>query len=255
MAAESGIRFFAGDNQKIAVREARAAFKVNLLLVETNFAGIRGMRIGVKIAQRGNVNAQRLKGGNPLRLMVESAGVGQFLIKMKMKVTYHHLVAGHGLIYVVVRERHDGLLGSLRIAGIQVEIYRHPLHGTRWGVVESEILLEFARLRDAPLPYGIGHAVRLERFLAVGLPHAHGERGVAVLAVIIVSQIGFHFARKEELVGRRENRYRSGAAFHHREPIARLEHHRVGIDFAAEQVVLPAARRIAPNQASSNTYE
>jgi len=50
-------------------------------------------------------------------------------------------------------------------------------------------------------------------------------------------------------VGGGEHRDRTGAAFHHFHAAARLQGHCVGIDGAAEQVVLPAAGDVAPHQA------
>ena len=58
MAAEGGVRLFAGNQQEVAVGEAAAAFEIDLLLLEAEGAGILGMRIGVEIGQDGDVDPQ-----------------------------------------------------------------------------------------------------------------------------------------------------------------------------------------------------
>ena len=94
MAAQSGIGLFPGNDQEIAIGETGAAFEIDPLLLQTDLAGIGGMRIGVEVAQRGDIDARRPEGGN-LRLFVgDAAGVGERLIHMEVKVADHHLVAG-----------------------------------------------------------------------------------------------------------------------------------------------------------------
>ena len=110
MAAQSGIGLFAGNDQEILIGEAGAAFEVDPLFLQTDLAGIGGMRIGVEVAQRGDIDAERLEGGNPRLLVIDGAGVGQRLIHMEVEVADHHLVAGHGLVDVVVGEGHHCLL-------------------------------------------------------------------------------------------------------------------------------------------------
>ena len=113
MAAERGVGLFAGNDQEIAIGEAGAAFEVDALLIEPDLAGIGGMRIGMEIAQRGDIDAQRFEGGDPLRLVIDGPGVGQLLVEMEVEVADHHLVAGQGFVDIVVREGHHRLLGGL----------------------------------------------------------------------------------------------------------------------------------------------
>ena len=65
VAAQSGVGLFAGNDQEVAIREAGAAFEIDSLFLEADPAGIGGMRIGMEIAQRGDIDAERLEGGNP----------------------------------------------------------------------------------------------------------------------------------------------------------------------------------------------
>jgi len=204
----------------------------------------------VEIAQRGDIDAQRPEGGNPRLLVIDGAGVGERLIHVEVEVADHHLVAGHRLVDVVVGEGHHCLIGGLRVAGIQIKVDRHPLQSARGSVVEGEVFFKLARLRHAVLPHGVAHTVGFEGFLAIGLAHSDGETRLAILAVVVVPEVGFHFARKKELVGCREDGHRAGRAFDNGHAAARLQRHRVGVHVAAEQVVLPAAGDIAPYQAS-----
>src|ERR1022692_1040086 len=175
--------------------------------------------------------------------------VSHFHFHLNEELTDHDLVAGQGFVDVVVGEGHHCLIGGLRVARIQVKVDGHPLHSARGRVVEREVLLELARLGDAALPDGVGLTVRLEGFLAIGLAHSHGEIGFAVLAVVVIAEVGFHFARKEEFVGCGKGGHRAGAAFHNHHAAARLQRHGVAVDVAAKKVVLPAAGDIAPHQA------
>jgi hypothetical protein len=56
VAAESGVGLFAGNDQEIAIGKAGTAFEVDALFLQTDLAGIGGMRIGVEIAERGDID-------------------------------------------------------------------------------------------------------------------------------------------------------------------------------------------------------
>ena len=124
-------------------------------------------------------------------------------------------------------------------AGAEVEIHWHTLPGAGRSVVEREIIDLAARFPHTPVPNFVGNAVRFVAFLAVRLANAQGERALAILAVVVVSEIGLDFARKEEFVGRRQNAQRSSARFEDRQPVASANPNRVAIHGSAEAVLLP----------------
>jgi hypothetical protein len=99
----------------------------------------------------------------------------------------------------------------------------------------------------APVPHFIGDAVRTIRLFAIRLPDADGKRSLAVLAIVHKPKIGFDFAREEELVRWRQKSQRPAARFHDPQPIARFHRDSFRIDRAAERVLLPRARHIAPD--------
>src|ERR1035438_169443 len=119
VAAQSGVGLFAGNDQEIAIGEAGAAFEIDSLFLETDLAGIGGMRVGMEVAEGGDIDAERLEGGNPWRLEIDGAGVGQLLVEMEVEVADHYLVAGQGLVDIVMGEGHDCLRSEEHTSELQ----------------------------------------------------------------------------------------------------------------------------------------
>ena len=125
---------------------------------------------------------------------------------MEMEVAYQDLESGQSLIDVVVSVGENILLGGMAVLRAEVEINSHALKGSRRRVVEREVLQFAADSATRRFHTCVRDAEWLIAFFAIRLPNSDREGGVAVLAVIDVAEIGFHFAGEEELVGWREER-------------------------------------------------
>src|SRR5437870_1244149 len=158
------------------------------------------MRIGMEVRKYGDIDPQGAEDLQPRRLVVDRSGIGELFVEVKVKVAYEHLETGHRLINIVVRESHHGLLSRAAVVRTQVEINGHALPRSRRSVIKSEVPEIVARLALAPLPHFVGHSVWPILLFVVGLPHAYGERIIAVLAVPHVTEIQLDFARKEKFV-------------------------------------------------------
>src|SRR6266851_1085994 len=93
------------------------------------------------------------------------------------------------------------------------EVDSHPLPRAWPRAVEREVLASI--LGAVSLPCGI--------FFALRLPHAERECGVAVLAIPVVAEVEFGFARPEEIVRRRKSRNRSAGRFRGGDAIGGLQ--------------------------------
>jgi hypothetical protein len=104
VAAESVVRLLARNQQEVPIGKTAAPIEVHLLFLEANGAGILGMRVGVEIRHVGDVDAQAAKDVDPSGMQVDGSGIVELFQKMHVEVADHHLVAGHGLVAIVVRE-------------------------------------------------------------------------------------------------------------------------------------------------------
>ena len=110
--------------------------------------------------------------------------VGQLLVEMKMEVADQHLVAGYRLVVVFVSVREHRLLRRAAVFCAEVEIDRHVLLGSRRRIVEREVIDVVVSLVGAFLPDRVGDPIRPVGLLVLGHARSHGERGLAILAVI-----------------------------------------------------------------------
>ena len=165
-----------------------------------------------------------------------------------MEVAGDGFEAGHRLVGVVVGVGHHLLLRGVVAARAQVVVDRHALHGSGRRVVERVVVDLRARYPHAAVPHFVGDAPRRISLAALRLHDAQRERRVVVFAVIDVAQVDFVFAREEELVRRRENGERAGARVENLQPVARPEVDRLLVHVAAELVLLPDLRVVAPRQ-------
>lgn len=153
VAAESVIGLLAGNQQKAAIGEAAAAVEVNFLLLESDGAGIGGMRIGMKIGQDRHVDPQAAENLEPTGLQVHGAGVGQLLVEVHVEMADQNLVARHALVTIVVGEGEHGFLRRTAVFRAQVKIDRHALPGSGRGVVEREVIGVVTRFAGAAVPH------------------------------------------------------------------------------------------------------
>src|SRR5262249_11566160 len=156
-----------------------------------------------EIGEYRDVDAEGPEHRQPRRLLIHRAGISELFVEMEMEMADEHFVSRQRLIDVVVGEGHDGLLRGVTAFRTEVEIHRHPLLGSRRGIIKSKVVEVTSGFVDPAIPYRIGYAPRLCPDLAIRLTRADGEGGIAILAVVDISKIGLDFPRPKELVGRR----------------------------------------------------
>src|SRR3984893_2994163 len=135
----------------------------------------------------------------------------------------HHLIAGKRLVTVVARISERRLDGRLRRLRAHEEIDRHALPGPRPGAVERVVLPPI--LGTVAFPRGI--------FFTLCLTDAEREGCVADLAVPVVAEVEFRFARPEEIVRRRKRHDRSALPFGGDEAVGGLPRDALAIPGAA----------------------
>ena len=89
----------------------------------------------------------------------------------------------------------------------------------------------------------------LRVFFLLGLPDPERERGVAVLAVVVVAEDLVRLARAVEAVRRRERRNRSALHVGGDQAIAAPHRRGIPVGRTAKALVLPAAGEVAPDDA------
>ena len=100
--AEVGVGLLAGNQKQVAIGEPRAAIEIDLLLVQPYRARVVRMRVRVEVGEDGDVDAEVAEDGQPGRLKVDSAHVGELLVEMEVEVAHQHFISGQRLVYVVV---------------------------------------------------------------------------------------------------------------------------------------------------------
>ena len=151
----------------------------------------------------------------------------------------HHLIARHRLVAIVAREGERALQRRASGLGTHIEVHGHALPRAWPRAVEREVLPRV--LGSAPGSRRVGFAVRLT--------HAEREETIAVLAIPHVPEIDFGFARPEERVRRRERGDRAAGGFDREHAIGGDQRHGRIVLRAAELIVLPEIRGVAPDDA------
>src|ERR1035437_1983348 len=126
----------------------------------------------------------------------------------------------------------------------QIEIDGHALHGSGWRIVERKISQFAARLADAAGPQSVGYSIRLVALFPIRLPYADRECVFAVLPVIHIAEIGFDFARKEKLVGGRQEPQGAAIRLQNAQAVSRTQAYRFLIHRSAKGILLPRPRRV-----------
>ena len=160
MAGDVGVDFFGGNDEEVLVAELARAFEVELLLHEALWAGIGDVGVVVKVAEIDDVDAESAKDGNPGGADVGGVVVANHLVELEMEVAGDGFESGDGLVDVVVRVGHHGLLRGVVAGWAQVVVDGHVLHGAGRRVVERVVLDLFARHVDAAVPDLVGDCPR-----------------------------------------------------------------------------------------------
>src|SRR5450759_1652581 len=139
---------------------------------------------------------------------------------------------------------HGSRSGSGKIDG-------HALHGSGRRIVERKVSQFAARFADAAGPYFVGYSIRLVTHFPIRLPHPDSEGVFAVLPVIHIAEIGLDFARKEKLVGGRQESQGAAIRLQNAQAVSRTQAHRFPIDRSTKSILLPRPRRVPPDDAAT----
>ena len=182
----------------------------------------------MEITQADDVEPERLHGREVLHGRVERSRCSDALCEPQMEMVDHRLIAAHRLEDVVVSEGQHRLASLLAAPAARVEVDRHLLPRARRRIEEGEVL-DILRI-----------------LFAIGLANAKAEPAGGILAIPDVPEVGFHLAREEEGMRRRERRQRAPAALGDQHAIRRLHGNDRLVLHAAELVALRVAARVVP---------